>query len=223
MHDHQSPTRRIPAGILAGVSVLILATGSAIAWWGWHTVSQKNSVSTTTQQPGSAQENPKSPTTSEPTETKESHSRSAPATTEKTLQVYWLKGTGSDIALKSVPVKVSANENSGSLVKGALEQLLAGPADSTVTTTIPRGTKLKSFAMKEDGVHIDLSKEFTSGGGSTSMTARLAQVLYTATSLNPGSQVWLSIEGEPLHTLGGEGLMIDQPLTRKGFEKDFSL
>lgn len=223
MHDHQSPTRRIPAGILAGVSVLILATGSAIAWWGWHTVSQKSSVSPTTQQPGTSQEVPKSPAASEPTETKQSPSRSAPATTEKTLQVYWLKGAGSDIALKSVPVKVSANENSGSLVKGALEQLLAGPANSTVTTTIPRGTKLKSFAMKDDGVHIDLSKEFTAGGGSTSMTSRLAQVLYTATSLNPGSQVWLSIEGEPLHTLGGEGLMIDQPLTRKGFEKDFSL
>jgi spore germination protein GerM len=77
--------------------------------------------------------------------------------------------------------------------------------------------------VREDGVHINLSKEFTMGGGTASMTARVAQVLYTATSLNPNAQVWLSIEGEPLKTLGGEGLLIEQPLTRKSFEQEFSL
>jgi spore germination protein GerM len=108
-------------------------------------------------------------------------------------------------------------------LSGAIEELLAGPKNATVTTTIPPETKLRSLIVKDDGIHIDLSKDFTQGGGSTSMTGRLGQVLYTATSLNPNAKVWVSVEGQPLETLGGEGLMLDQPLTRESFKRDFPL
>jgi spore germination protein GerM len=55
------------------------------------------------------------------------------------------------------------------------------------------------------------------------MTGRVAQVLYTASSLDPATKVWLEVEGKPLEVLGGEGLMIDQPLTRENFKKNFEL
>ncbi len=104
-----------------------------------------------------------------------------------------------------------------------METLLAGPSSKAETTTIPSGTKLQRIESRNDGIHVDLSSEFTKGGGSTSMTARVAQVLYTATTLNPDADVWLSVNGKPLEVLGGEGLMLDQPITRKSFERDFSL
>jgi len=51
------------------------------------------------------------------------------------------------------------------------------------------------------------------------MSSRVAQVLYTATSLQPNAKVWIDIEGKPLEVLGGEGLLLEQPLTRESFEK----
>ncbi len=55
------------------------------------------------------------------------------------------------------------------------------------------------------------------------MAGRLAQILYTATTLEPDAPVWLSVEGKPLEVLGGEGLLLEQPLSRDRFEKDFNL
>jgi spore germination protein GerM len=77
--------------------------------------------------------------------------------------------------------------------------------------------------VQEDGIHVDLSQGFRTGGGTASMTGRVAQVLYTATSLDPDAPVWLSVEGKPIDSIGGEGLMLEQPLTRKRFKQDFSL
>jgi len=54
------------------------------------------------------------------------------------------------------------------------------------------------------------------------MSSRVAQVLYTATSLQPNAKVWIDIEGKPLEVLGGEGLLLEQPLTGK-LRENFTL
>jgi spore germination protein GerM len=110
------------------------------------------------------------------------------------------------------------------VMETALETLFSQPPeDSSYTTAIPQGTKLLDVTTKKDGVHLNLSQEFVSGGGSASMTSRLAQVIYTATSAKDVDNVWISVEGQPLKNLGQEGLIISQPMTRDDFDDNFTL
>jgi spore germination protein GerM len=139
------------------------------------------------------------------------------------VQVYWLRSNGKKLVLAPSKVSVEAGNTPSEKLKASLERLLQGPANSDVSSSIPTGTKLNSLKVAKDGVHVNLNKTFTSGGGSTSMQARLGQVIYTASSLNAAAPVWLSIDGEPLAVLGGEGLEVSQPMTREDFKKGFSL
>jgi spore germination protein GerM len=142
-------------------------------------------------------------------------------TTDLQPQVYWLQGEGT-----LVPKKITINSGTTPEIalKDAFTQLLAQPQDSRLNTAIPEGTRLLSLKVTEQGVYVDLSREFAQGGGSTSMTHRIAQVIYTATSLNPAAKVYLSVEGQAIdeeHPLGGEGLILSQPTTRQKFTEDF--
>ena len=109
------------------------------------------------------------------------------------------------------------------VLQTALEQLLSQTPNSPTNTAIPSGTQLLSLKINTKGVYLDLSAPFTEGGGSESMAGRLGQILYTASSLDPNMPVWISVEGKPLETLGGEGLMIEQPITRQWFKENFEM
>lgn len=219
----QQPRRSIPPSIVAAFSAIVLLTGGATAWWAWssHTAPLPPANTIQSSQPGN-EGKPAAPIPSN-SNTRNPSVNPAPATAEKTLQVYWLKPSDTTVELAPRPVKVSSSGDANARLGSAIQQLLAGSTTADETTTIPAGTQLRNLSIKTDGIHIDLSKEFTRGGGSTSMTGRLAQILYTATSLNPGAGVWFSIEGKPLETLGGEGLVLEQPLTRQKFEQDFPM
>jgi spore germination protein GerM len=222
MHDDQSK-RHLSLGVVAGASILVVATGSAIAWWGFTTTRPSTPpVALQKSQPLQNQQ-PSAPIAASTPVTQKPEAKPTAAAIAKAPQLYWLKTSGTEIALTSSPVTVETPSDSNTALRIALEQLLAGSNSPTLTSTIPAHTKLRSVVVKSDGIHVDLSNEFTTGGGSTSMTGRVAQVLYTATSLKPEAPVWLSVEGKALETLGGEGLMLDQPMTRKSFEQNFPL
>lgn len=204
MQEQQS-VRRLHLGVIAGLSAVVLASGGGTAWWVW------NSAQSPTPAPDAV-------TSPLPHSNQRVQNQA-----EKTAEVYWLKNQGNHIAVVPKSLDLPNSSNQKAVLEQAFDTLLAGTTDPTVTTTIPQGTKLRSLDVRDDGVHIDLSQEFTQGGGSASMTGRVAQILYSATSLNPDAQVWIDVEGEKLEVLGGEGLELDQPITRKSFEEDFDL
>jgi spore germination protein GerM len=55
------------------------------------------------------------------------------------------------------------------------------------------------------------------------MVGRVGQVVYTATTLNPNAKVYIEVNGKPLEVLGGEGVEIEQPMTRESFKKEYPL
>ena len=59
---------------------------------------------------------------------------------------------------------------------------------------------------------IDLSSNFESGGGAESTYMRLKQIIKTVNS-NTSTPTYLYINGRQANVIGGEGLMIKQPLS----------
>ena len=103
----------------------------------------------------------------------------------------------------------------------ALEALLEGPdsfeQDYGLFTAVPDGTQLLDLKIADGIARVDLTSEFESGGGSASMQMRLAQVVYTITQFPTVKGVLFSLDGEPIDILGGEGIIIDHPLTRRDY------
>jgi spore germination protein GerM len=160
---------------------------------------------------------------------------SVPITTSTTIsnnssqqiqpQVYWLRSDQNKLTLVA---KSLASNTSGSTPQQvliiAVQKLLSAKPSGNLSSTIPKDTKLLSLQVRADGVHVDLSPEFRSGGGSTSMIYRVAQVIYTATSLDHNAKVFVSVGGQSIdnnYPLGGEGLILQQPTTRTQFAADF--
>ncbi|MBD2309568.1 GerMN domain-containing protein [Chroococcidiopsis sp. FACHB-1243] len=200
----KQPDRSGSIGSIAGIAALVMVAGGGTAWWIWNST-----------------KSPTSPTT--PNTVQQSPSPSVQPKVEQTAQVFWLKDTGSNQELVSEAITATADRQPSTMLKAAFNSLLAGPQKEEVTTTIPTGTKLRNVKVQPDGVRVNLSEEFATGGGSAAMIGRVAQVIYTATSLNPTAKVWIEVEGKPLEVLGGEGLELEQPLTRQSFEENFTL
>lgn len=104
----------------------------------------------------------------------------------------------------------------GTPVKFAVTALFDGPKPEEsklgVYSEIPVGTRLLNIVDASDGVYINLSKHFETGGGTDSIYKRIFQLIKT-TKYNTNKPVYLLIENEKVEVLGGDGIMITQPLT----------
>lgn len=207
--QNNKQNRRFSLPLVAGIAVAILALGGGAAWWAKYSLDANK--------PTTSKVAPVTPPTAEkPTPPQ-------PVTEQRQVAVYWLNPTTDKIELVTKIVTVQKSVQADELLKIAFEGLLSGTEAEAYTTAIPTGTKLIALNVDREGVHVNLSQQFTSGGGSAAMTSRLAQVLYTASSLDPNAKVWIEVEGEPIETLGEEGLIINQPMNRDDFESNFTL
>lgn len=106
----------------------------------------------------------------------------------------------------------------------AVNQLLAGPtaAESAlrvITSAVPAGSRLLGLTIESGVATVDLSSEFESGGGSMSISVRLAQVVYTLTQFPTVQSVLFEIEGRPVTVFSSEGLILDGPVGRADYEE----
>ncbi|HHV55968.1 MAG TPA: GerMN domain-containing protein [Firmicutes bacterium] len=102
----------------------------------------------------------------------------------------------------------------------ALEELLQGPTPQEkrdgLESEIPVGTKLRNLRVSRRVAFVDLDSTFESGGGTASVRARVAQLVYTATQYPEiADKVRIMIDGQMPEAITGEGYIVEEPLTRQ--------
>lgn len=131
------------------------------------------------------------------------------------VRVYLTRGEQIGVSTRQIPATKA-------VASAAMKELLAGPTAEEkaygLGSVIPAGTKLRGVTVKSGTATVDLTTEFDSGGGTLSMTMRLAQVVYTLTQFPTVNRVLFKIDGVPVEALGGEGIIISDPQTRGDYE-----
>lgn len=153
-----------------------------------------------------------SPSATAPTPSATATSTATPVTTS-TVGVYLLRG-------ERVQAVARTAQGAG-VAAEAVRGLLAGPTATEraagLSSAVPAGTRLLGLAVHDGLATVDLSGEFGSGGGSLSMTERVAQVVFTLTRFPTVQRVSFRLDGRDVSALGGEGVDVSD-VTRTDYE-----
>ena len=136
-----------------------------------------------------------------------SPSSSPSAAPKTTLRLYFLRDEKLGVAERRVA-------HTSMPASASVQALLAGPTaaerSAGLTSAVPADTKLLGLTISGTTAQVDLSEAFASGGGSLSMTARVAEVVYTLTRFPTVRSVEFLVEGTPVEALGGEGVVLGE-------------
>ena len=104
----------------------------------------------------------------------------------------------------------------------AINELLKGPniieKTSGTYSEIPQTTKLLGIKQKGNKIIIDFSSDFQYGGGTDSIYSRMMQLIKTSIENSENKKIYLYLDGKQIKFIGGEGIMISQPLNEKSLE-----
>lgn len=193
-----APTRpaRVAVCLLAAISVAALVAACGGSGGGSPEPTATVTVTATPSAPSSSMPSP---------------SPSATAAASTTLSLYFLRGEKLGVAERRVPKTTKP-------ATAATEALLAGPTAAErgagLASAVPHGTRLLGLSINGTTARVDLSARFASGGGSLSMQARVAQIVYTLSQFPTIKAVDFLLEGSAVDALGGEGLMLGESQRR---------
>ena len=109
-----------------------------------------------------------------------------------------------------------------SKLKFALNQLVAGPSQYEksigVYSEIPKDVKILGIVESKNKIIIDVTGNIQTGGGADSLYSRMKQFIKTALINSPKKPIYLYIDGKQAEVLGGEGIMISQPLNENSLD-----
>lgn len=128
-----------------------------------------------------------------------------------TVRLYWVSAGENALGVeRTLPYTQATGA-------AALNALFEGPTDAELTTwpaigtAIPEDTELLGLTISNGVAKVDVSQEFASGVGTFSVTARVAQVVYTLTQFPTVDSVEFFIAGQKVEVFSNEGLILDGP------------
>ena len=138
-----------------------------------------------------------------------------PSKHDNEAEIYFLTENGQNAKLSTTKKEFKNNSDK---FRSTMEALFSGPNGfekiAGVYSEIPPETKLLGIKEDENSYTINISDDFEMGGGADSMKIRVKQLITTAVQAADGKDVYLEIEGKRVEYVGGEGIMILQPLQR---------
>ncbi len=105
----------------------------------------------------------------------------------------------------------------------SLEQLFAGPTAGElnsvpgISTSIPSGVKVLGLTIKEGIATVDLSSEFEGTDDSAVVAQRMAQVVFTLTSIPHVTEVLFRQDGKPIPAQTGQGELVTRPVMKADY------
>lgn len=166
---------------------------------------------------------PDNPPVQEPSEDPDS-SQKSPVQNPKTqefVNIFFIGKNGNNEEVYRAVKRSYDKEVDGTKISYAIDCLVKGPKSSEKTkgvyTEIPAQTVLIGVNEKPDKVIINLSSAYAAGGGTESVYKRLFQLIKTA-KRNTDKPVYLFIDGKQADVIGGDGIMITQPLSETSLD-----
>lgn len=107
--------------------------------------------------------------------------------------------------------------------RASLEQLFAGPSKGekegvpAISTTIPAGVEILGLTIKEGIATVDLSSEFEGSDDSAVVAQRMAQVVFTLTSIPHVTEVIFWQEGKVINAQTGDGNLVARPVMKADY------
>lgn len=137
------------------------------------------------------------------------------------VNVYFIgKNEHNEEVYKAVK-RVYNKDVDGSKIRFAINSLIQGPKQEErqrgVYTEVPSGSEVINISEQKDKVIINLTSAFVNGGGTDSLYKRLYQLIKTA-KLNSNLPVYLYIDNQRADVVGGEGIMLTQPLSNSSLD-----
>ncbi len=141
---------------------------------------------------------------------------------ETYINVFFIgKNEAGEEYYRAVKRKYDKNEN-GPQLSFAMSRLIEGPSqiekEKGIYSEIPEGTNVISVVETDKKAIINLTSAFEQGGGTDGLYKRLYQLVKTANK-NTKLPVYLYIDNKQADVIGGEGLMINQPLNERVFNE----
>ncbi|HUF95952.1 MAG TPA: GerMN domain-containing protein [Acidimicrobiia bacterium] len=107
--------------------------------------------------------------------------------------------------------------------RASLEQLFAGPTTGeresvpAISSTIPAGVTVLGLTIREGIATVDLSSQFEGDDDSPVVAQRMAQVVFTLTSIPFVNEVLFRQDGKPIPAQTGAGQLVTRPVMKADY------